>query len=128
MHLLKILFRLCLPALVATSVMSGCGTSHDVTYFAGGGGDNAKGSGTVTYVDASGDTKTESVVFPWSKTISVGGGTQLRLTVTPAEASVTFGQMTIPVSVRCRITIGDEAKDSSGLREGKAECNTTVQA
>ncbi|MBV1848694.1 hypothetical protein [Catellatospora tritici] len=126
MYRMKIVSRLCLSAFLAASVLSGCGASQDVTYFAGGAGDGGKGSGTVTYVDESGATKTETVSFPWTKTVSVSEGTKVSLTVKPVPAVQVVGQIHVPIRTSCQITIGGELKQSSGLREAKAACEATA--
>ncbi|WP_376806536.1 hypothetical protein [Catellatospora aurea] len=121
----KIVSKLCLPAIAATALLSGCGASHDIEYSATGGGES--GTGTVTYVDSSGETVTESVTFPWRKTVSVDEGVKVTLRVMPVPLTAKFGQLDIPLKVSCQISVGGDVKDSLPLHERLAECDTVSQ-
>ncbi|MEU7819885.1 hypothetical protein [Catellatospora sp. NPDC049133] len=123
----KIVSKLRLPAIAATALLSGCGASHDIEYSATGGGEGGSGTGTVTYVDSSGEAVTESVTFPWRKTVSVDEGVKVTLRVMPVPLTAKFGQLDIPLKVSCQISVGGDVKDSLPLHERLAECDTVSQ-
>ncbi|WP_155374239.1 hypothetical protein [Catellatospora vulcania] len=127
MRLTKIVSKFCLPAVAAAGLLSGCGASHDVDYYAVGAGEGGKGAGTVTYVDGSGETVTESVTFPWRKTVSVDEGVKLTLKVMPVPNTAKVGQLTIQIKVSCQISVGGEVKDAVQGHERMAECDTVSQ-
>ncbi len=126
MRVTKIVSKLCLPAVAATALLSGCGASSDISYYAGGGGEGATGKGTVTYVDESGETRTESVTFPWRKTVSVDAGVKVTLKVMPVPATGSIGGLTVPLKVSCQISVGDDVKDAVQNHERMAECDSVA--